>query len=472
MKINTKFKMLVNLASYSMMKKMYFAAVLLLACSGKESDPVPVTPMEEEPKQYGTPFEAVPEPKEVVLYEVNTRAFSAQGNFQGVIDRLDQIKSLGINTIWLMPIHPVGVEKSAGGLGSPYAVKNYLQVNTEFGDLAKLRELVDEAHERNMAVIIDWVANHTSWDNPWIKNKSWYSQNGNGDIIIPPGTNWQDVAELNYANADMRKAMISAMKYWVLEANIDGFRCDAVDFVPTDFWKQAIDQLNAIQGRDLILLAEGGKADNFTAGFQMNYAWDFYNNLKEVYGKSKSATSIFTTHINEYNAIPAGKVKLRYTTNHDESAWEATPIELFQGEAGALSASVITTLTSAVPLVYGSQEVGRSEKLPFFTRDPINWSDNGEMLDGYEKLFEIYNQSNIFIEGSLEYFEDADVAAFTRTLGNEKYLVLVNVRNVTKTHTLDATLKNSTWTNAVTGASVELNTTVDLAPYSYVILKK
>ncbi|WP_165824024.1 alpha-amylase family glycosyl hydrolase [Pseudochryseolinea flava] len=456
-----------------MMKKMYFAAMLMIACSGKESDPAPVTPTTpDEPKQYGTPFAAVPAPKDVVLYEVNTRAFSASGNFQGVIDRLDHIKSLGINTIWLMPIHPVGVERSAGGLGSPYAVKNYLEVNTEFGDLNKLRELVDEAHERNMAVIIDWVANHTSWDNPWIKNRTWYSQNGNGDIIIPPGTNWQDVAELNFANADMRKAMIAAMKYWVLEANIDGFRCDAVDFVPTDFWKQAIDQLNAIPGRELILLAEGGKADNFTAGFQMNYAWDFYNNLKDVYGKGKAATSIFTTHANEYNAIPAGKVKLRYTTNHDESAWEATPIEFFKGEDGALSASVITLFTSAVPLVYGSQEVGRAEKLAFFTRDPINWSANSDMLDNYEKLFAIYNQSDVFIDGSLQSFNDNDIAAFTRTLEDDQYFILANVRGEAKIHTLEASVKNSTWTNAMTGASVELSSTVELAPYAFLILKK
>jgi glycosidase len=465
--------MLVNLASYSMMKKMYFAVMLLLACNGADDkDPIPVTPTVEEPKQYGTPYAGVPEPKDVVLYEINTRAFSAEGDFQGVIDRLDNIKSLGINTIWLMPIHPVGQEKSAGGLGSPYAVQNYLEVNPEFGNLAKLRELVDEAHERDIAVIIDWVANHTAWDNPWLKDKSWYTQDTNGNIIIPPGTNWQDVAELNFNSMAMRKAMIHAMKYWVLEANVDGFRCDAVDFVPTDFWTQAIDQLNAIQGRDLILLAEGGKADNFTAGFQMNYAWDFYNNLKDVYGKGKSASSIFTTHMNEYNAIPAGKVKLRYTTNHDESAWEATPVEFFNGHDGALSASVITIFTSAVPLVYGSQEVGRSEKLAFFTRDPINWSENEQMLEDYEKMFEVYHQSEAFVDGTLQYFDDANVAAFKRVLAEEEYLILVNVRNEAKMYTLDATLKNSTWANVLNGSPIALTTTVELGPYEYLILKK
>src|SRR5882724_9896765 len=155
----------------------------------------------------------------------------------------------------------------------------------------------------------------------------------------------------------MRNAMIAAMKYWVLEANVDGYRCDAADMVPADFWKQALDELKTIKSRKLIFLAEGSTAAEISAGFQMNYAWDFYSNLKAVYGQNNSATSIFTTHLSEYNAIPTGAKKLRYTTNHDVSAYEGTPVELYNGIQGALSASVITIFTSAVPLVYSSQEV-------------------------------------------------------------------------------------------------------------------
>lgn len=456
-----------------MLKKFYFLALVALGCGSDPAAPKPGQPDPvEEPKQYGVPFSAVPDPGDVVLYEINIRAFSEAGNFQGVIDRLDYIKSLGINTIWLMPIHPVGEIRSAGGLGSPYAVKNYLEVNTEFGDLEKLRELVEEAHNRNISVILDWVANHTSWDNPWIKEKSWYTTDASGNIIIPPGTNWQDVAELNYNNGDMRAAMIHAMKYWVMEANVDGFRCDAVDFVPTDFWKTAIEKLTALPQRKLILLAEGGKQDNFTAGFQMNYAWDFYTNIKQVYTTNKAASSIFSTHQAEYNSIPAGKVKLRYTTNHDESAWEATPIEVFGSTNAALSASAITLFTSAAPLLYSSQEVGQIDKLAFFTRDPIDWSANADMVQAYTKLLSIYNGTEAFKEGALFSYAHNDAAIFTRQFGTEEYFIAVNVRNSQTEIPLAAALQNSAWTNMLDNQAYNSTTSITLSPYQYLVLKR
>ena len=166
------------------------------------------------------------------MYEVNMQTYTP-ANFQGVAARLDSIKALGVNVIWLMPTYPIGVLKA---VGSPYAVKDYKGVNTNFGTLDDLRSLVAQAHSRNMAVVLDWVADHTSWDNAWISNKSWYKQDASGNIIIPPGTNYQDVAALNYNSTAMRSAMIKAMKYWVLTANVDGYRCDYADAVPADFW--------------------------------------------------------------------------------------------------------------------------------------------------------------------------------------------------------------------------------------------
>lgn len=452
-----------------MIKKFCFLVMLLFSCGHSTTNVTPVDP--NAPKQYGTPFANVPDAQSIVMYEVNIRAYSSAGNFQGVIDRLDSIKALGINTIWLMPIHPVGQLKSAGGLGSPYAVQDYLKVNPEFGDLNKLRELVQKAHDRNIAIILDWVANHTAWDNPWIQNKSWYSQDVNGNIIIPPGTNWQDVAELNYSNNDMRKAMIAAMKYWILEANVDGYRCDAADYVPADFWKQTLDELKKIDSRKLIFLAEGSTVAEITAGFQMNYAWDFYNNLKSVYSQNQSASSIFTTHISEYNALPVGAKKLRYTTNHDLSAYEGTPVELYNGVQGALSASVVTIFTSAVPLIYGSQEVGRATELPFFTRDPIDWTVNRDMKKQYQKLFSVYQSTPTFTKGTLKYYANDDVAVFKRLLNGEEYLILVNVRGTQKTYALDAELQSTSWINAIDATTISFSTTVTLDAYNYLILK-
>jgi hypothetical protein len=249
-------------------------------------------------------------------------------------------------------------------------------------------------------------------------------------------------------------------------------RCDAADHVPSDFWKQAIDELNSIEGRKLILLAEGAKPEHFSSGFQMNYAWNFYYNLKDVYVSNKSAASIFTTHQSEYNAIPAGAMKLRYTTNHDESAWEGTPIQFFGGASGALTASVITIFISAVPLLYNGQEVGRAELLPFFTRDAVEWSANQEMLQTYEKLMNIYNSSPAFRKGTLQYFSHSDVVVFTRTFENEKYLIVANVRNSAKEITLDASLQNTTWADEIGETEVSITDKITLPAYGYRILRK
>jgi glycosidase len=264
------------------------------------------------------------------------------------------------------------------------------------------------------------------------------------------------------------------MKYWVLEANIDGFRCDYADNLPLSFWKQALDELKAIEGRKLILVAEGGKAENFTAGFQINYAWNFYDQIVKVYSASapQAASTIFTVHQAEYSAIPASASKLRFTTNHDKSAHEATPVQIFGGTKGALSASAITIFTSQVPLLYSSQEVGREENLSFFAKDPIDWTQNSTMQEQYQKFLSIYNGSDVFTKGTLNSFSNNDVAAFKRSFEDSEYLVIVNVRNSQRTFTLPAGLQNTSWTSALDDSSVSLGTSVSLQGYDYLILKK
>jgi len=226
--------------------------LLLVSCRPYELPSIDTT------NQYGSPFNEVPQTEDIILYEVNLRAFSTTGDLQGVIDKLDHLQSLHVNVIWLMPIHPIGTINS---VNSPYSVRDYKAVSSEYGDLATLRALTDAAHARGMCVIMDWVANHTAWDHPWITNSEWYTRDANGSIIMPPGTNWADVADLNFDNQEMRAAMVDAMKYWILEANVDGFRCDYADGVPFDFWQDAISQLRSIPNRSLIMLAEGDRHD-------------------------------------------------------------------------------------------------------------------------------------------------------------------------------------------------------------------
>ena len=439
----------------------------------KDKVPTPTSPpIPTDPSgyiQYGTPYASMPATEDAVVYEVNLRAFSSTGDLQGVINRLTEIKALGINTIWLMPIYEEGVLNS---VHSPYCVKDYKKVSTEYGSLAELRTLTTQAHQLGMSVILDWVANHTSWDNAWITDHpNWYSQNAAGNIIIPPGTNWNDVADLNFNNSDMKSAMIDAMKYWVLEANVDGFRCDYADGVPFDFWQLAITALNAIPNRDLLFLAEGTRADHYNAGFNLTYGWNFYTAVKNLWAGTASVTNLYNTHLAEYTNMPVGKHKIRFTTNHDESAWDASPWSLFNGKAGALAASVSTIFMGGVPLIYTGQEVGRSTTTPFFTNSPINWTINQDMLQAYKDLLAFHNESAAARKGSISnYAISTNVLCLKKTLGTENVVIIVNVRNSNQSFSVPSPLTGN-WTNALNNASYTLNSTINLTPYQYIILK-
>ncbi len=451
----------------------------ILGC-GKKSTPTPTPPVNppvgpvdtyKDPAAYGTPFSGVVDTKDIVMYEVNLRSFSSTHNFKGVQARLDSIKALGVNTVWLMPIYPVGVLKSAGGLGSPYSVKDYNGVNTEFGTLDDLRTLVAEAHNRNMAVILDWVANHTSWDNAWINNKAWYQQDASGNIISPVGTGWNDVAALNYNNADMRKAMIRAMKYWVLTANVDGYRCDATDFVPTDFWKQTLDTLKKFSNRKLVLLAEGNKKEQLTAGFAMNYAFDFYSTLKGIYAGTAAPSALFTSNANENNALDNGGFKLRYSTNHDVTSSDGATVTIYNGKQGALSAFVLAAYMSGVPLIYNGQEVGSPKKLNIFDADAIDWTTNPDMTAEYKKILAFRKAHEAIKTGAITIYNNADVIAFEKKSGTDDVVILVNARNSVVNYSVPTGLQ-SAFTNGLTNASVTLGAQVSMQPYQYLVLKK
>lgn len=422
--------------------------------------------------QYGTPFSGVPNTSDAVIYQVNLRAFSQEGNFKGVLARIDSIKALGVNVMYLMPVYPVGVLKSAGGLGSPYAVKDYKGVNPEFGNLEDLRNLVDAAHQRNMAVMLDWVASHTSWDNAWISNKSWYQKDASGNMIPPAGTTWTDVAALDYKNQDMRTAMIDAMKYWVFTANIDGFRCDAADYVPLDFWKQANDAIKSITTHKMMMLAEGDRIDHFKAGFQMVYGFGYYYNLQNrIFGNAGSATLLQGQNTTDYaNALPGTQV-VRYTTNHDVYNSDGSPVNLYGGKTGSMSAFLITAYMKGVPFIYGGQEVGVTRGIDFFYRTPIDWTTNPDMKAEYKKIIAFRNGSNAVKNGDLAMYSSDDVAVFTKTTTEQKVLVVAAVRGYATTYTVPLTLQGS-WKNAFNGAAVTVGSQLLLQPYQHLVLTR
>jgi glycosidase len=447
---------------------------LLLACS-KEPAPTVIIPVippvtDTTPAQYGTPFGNVPDRQDAVIYQVNMRVFSPESNFKGVIARLDSIKALGVNVIYLMPIYPVGTVKS---VNSPYCVKDYTAVNTEFGTLADLRNLVDGAHSRNMCVILDWVANHSAWDNSWItSHKDWYLQDGAGNVVSPPGMGWNDVAQFNFTNAAMRLRMIRDMKYWVFTANVDGFRCDYADGPPLDFWRQAIDTLRNISTHKLLILAEGQRTANFLAGFDYIFGFNYYGLLKSIYSSNASALLINDMNNTEYINAANGQQVVRYTTNHDVNGSDGTPLSLFGGRNGSMAAFVVTACMKGVPMIYNGQEVGTPYKLVFpFTGKNIDWTLNPDIMAEYKKILLFRSTSAAMRRGRLTSYGDADVIAFTKELEGEKVLVVSNMRNHVINYALPAPLQNTDWTDAITGESITLTTQLVLQPYSYLIGK-
>lgn len=418
---------------------------------------------------YSEPFDNMPLLNDIVMYQANERVFAASGSFNVITQRLDKIRSLGVNVLWLMPVNEQGKEKA---FGSPYSVKDYTKTNPEYGSLDDLRTLVKEAHKRDMAVIIDWVANHTSWDHAWLKeHPGWYTLDSGGNPGPPAGTDWNDVVDLNYNNRDMWKEMIEAMKFWVREANIDGFRCDAADWVPVDFWREAIYQLRNMQtGRTILMLAEGTEPKNLQAGFDMDYGWNFCDVLEGVFNGTKTIASLYQSHFNEFEIIPAGKQKLRHNTNHDR-AFEHSPVTKFQNAEGALASFVIATTLGGVPLIYSSQEVAYPNRINFFNYVAVNWESNPTVFAEYQKIMNIYNSFEGFRKGELKVYEHNDVVCFSYTLNSQEVFVVVNVRDKAVSFAAPKGLAGNQCYDMMNNSALQIAEFISLSPFQFLFLE-
>ena len=441
-------------------------SVILFLCYGVAA----CRPTTREPEGPVAPLQQMPAVKDVAMYQVNPRVFAPEKSLLAVADRIDSIKALGVNVMWVMPIYPIGIEK---GKNSPYCISDYKAIAPEFGTLDDFKHLVRVCHENGIALILDWVANHTAWDHPWTKeHPDWYTHDEKADTIIHPRPfDWLDVADLNYDNADLRLAMIDAMKYWIADVGIDGFRCDVADEVPADFWKQAIDTLRQAAGdRQILMLAEGKNADNFAAGFDMNYAWDFKDQMLKVFNENESASTLFDTDKAEYDSIPEGKVKLRFTTNHDESTKQTPPV-LFHSQRGSMAAYVATTFLHGGALIYGSQEVGYPEPINFFNYVPVDWKANSQLYKEYQKLISIYNGYPEIRKGDIKPYPHKDILAFERTTNTERILVIVNLRDSAVKIPTPETWTNKEAVDLTSNFVVALRDSIEMAHYSYLFLK-
>ena len=372
-----------------------------------------------------------------------------------------------MNTIWLMPVFKMGQFKA---VGSPYCVADYQSIDAEFGTMADLKTLIAEAHKRKISVIVDWVANHTAWDHPWItQHPEWYTTNASGSIIHPAGTNWQDVADLNYANPALHAAMIDEMKFWVFDVGIDGFRFDAADYVPFAFWKSAMDSLKGIADRKLLFLTEGERTDHYAAGMPLIYGWNWNYQLQQVFGTAQaSATNLFAANTAEANASPA--IRLRFATNHDQSAWDATPVTLFGSVEASYAAQVAAVLMGGVPLMYTGQEVGEAGTTSFFAKDPVNWSANPGLPERFGALFALRLEHDALRYGSLKPYSHPNILAFERQLDGERVLVLINTRAAAVTYNIPTALRETDWTDALRAESKSLGTSMAMAAFEVLVL--
>ena len=374
-----------------------------------------------------------------VIYEVYPRAFSPDGNFHGVTAQLNRLKELGVTIIWLMPIHPIGQEKKKGSIGSPYAVRDYYGINPDYGTREDLKRLVAEAHRRGMKVIIDIVANHTSWDSVLMKHPEFYKRDSKGQITYPH--DWYDIAALNYANQELRGYIREMLKYWIREFDMDGFRCDVAAEVPTDFWETARAELDKIKP-DIFMLAEAHKADLLVKAFELDYSWPLHNALTDVLQGRKPATDLRVAWKEEVDTWPRGALHLRFSDNHDERR----AIARF-GEKGALAASALMITIDGVPLLYNGMEVGdttESGAPALFEKLPVFWAiaeRRKEFPLFYQKMLSLRRESEALRRGSLEWLRNSDesrIVTFLRRSRPEDVLVAINLSSTPFAGTVEA----------------------------------
>lgn len=304
-----------------------------------------------------------------VLYELNIRQFTPEGTFSAARERLPFLRSVGIDAIWLMPIYPIGIEGRKGGLGSYYSIRDYTSVNEEFGSAEELYAFIAAAHALGMKVLLDWVANHTARDARWITERpaDWYERDEAGVAKVP--WDWTDTAKLNYSNHDVWRGQIEAMRYWVEEFAIDGFRCDMAMLVPIEFWQEVAEELHRTKP-DIFMLAEAEEDNLFDRAFNMSYQWNVHHIMCDIAKGARRVWDMRNAIHAERAKYPLEAMRMSFTSNHDENSWSGSEQTRF-GEALEVMTAMTFLMPSTMPLIYTGQEVGYDHSFEFFDRDPI-----------------------------------------------------------------------------------------------------
>ena len=396
---------------------------------------------------------------DATIYEVNIRQYTKEGTFSAFEKHIPRLKELGVNILWIMSVQPIGKEGRKGTLGSYYSIRNYTQTNPEFGTLDDFKQLVNAAHNAGMKVILDWVANHTSHDAVWIaEHKDWYVTDSVGNVVSP--YDWTDVAQLNYGNADMRKAMQEAMIFWLKEANIDGFRCDMAGMVPVDFWEATVDELKKVKP-DIFMLAEAEEPALNVNAFDAYYAWEMHHKMNDI-AQGKANVNALRETLKKMSSFPDYAIPMYFTSNHDENSWNGTEFERMGNAARTFA--VLTCVLPGIPLIYNGQEVGFNRRLAFFEKDSIAWNDSDNFTAFYRSLIQLKKENKALLSpelgGKLEEIATSkpeEIFAIQRKAENNKLIAVFNL---------------SPDTVAFTVENENLPPQMQLSPWEYKIITK
>ena len=455
------------------------SAIALTACTNQQtaentgnSDPM----QQYQPK----PYVEVQHPewsKNATIYEVNVRQYTEEGTFNAFAEHLPRLKAMGVDILWLMPIHPIGEKNRKGSIGSYYAVKDYMAVNPEFGDLDDLKALVKKAHDMGMYVILDWVANHSAWDNPLTEsNPEWYTKDHEGNFQPTPWWDWDDIIDFDYENAEMRQYMTEALKYWVKEADIDGYRADVAGFIPTDFWDNARAELDEI--KPVFMLAEWDARDLHKKAFDMSYAWELHDTLEAVNKGQKDASGVYHHFAHALSAWPDNAIKMNFVDNHDKNSWEES---MFERHGPYLNASIVlTVMAEGMPLIYSGQEAGLDRPLAFFEKDQIEWKEHpvGAL---YTELFKLKHDNQALWNGNwggkmipVPNTNPKQLLSFARQKNDDKVFAVFNFSNTDASASFNQTIQLGEYVEYFSQTSVTItpDSEVSVPAYGYKIFVK
>ena len=360
------------------------------------------------------------------IYEVNVRQYTPEGTFNAFAKHLDRLKAMGVETIWFMPINPISKLDRKGSLGSYYAVSDYTAINPEFGTMDDFKKIVKTIHDKGMKVLIDWVPNHAGADHRWITDHpDFFVKDKSGKAAV--AFDWADTRQLDYKNPVMQDSMIAAMKFWVKDTNIDGFRCDVAWNVPASFWHKSIPQLKKM--KNLFMLAEGDSTYLPKSGFDAVYPWHMFKMMEKVAKGEKNALALDSINKENETRYPEHTIQMYFTSNHDENSWNHADFGTFPGNIHEPFAVFTQTMKNSVPLIYSGQEEPVLRALEFFEKDPIVFK-NFQREKFYKTLLELRKRNSALSANTsfkkVPIGDEKAIYAFTRENGKQKVLVILN----------------------------------------------